>query len=176
MAKKAKKIETTITFLEMKKAPAFSPPHPIGRYVLMKLRNPSLSFYRYLYSEVGKSWLWWERNVMSDDELKVIINDEEVHIFVLYVDGAPGGYFELDYRNTPTMELAYFGLIPELIGKGYGAYLLNAAIHEAWSNDPYRLWVHTCNFDHPNALRLYQRAGFEVYKQETKIINNPRVE
>ena len=111
---------------------------------------------------------------MSDDELKVIINDEKVHIFVLYVDGAPGGYFELDYRNTPTMELAYFGLIPELIGKGYGAYLLNAAIHEAWSNDPSRLWVHTCNLDHPNALRLYQRAGFEVYKQETEIINNPR--
>jgi len=56
VVKKAKKIETTITFLEMKKAPAFSPPpHPIGCYVLMKLRNPSLSFYRYLYSEVGKS-------------------------------------------------------------------------------------------------------------------------
>ena len=112
---------------------------------------------------------------MPDKKLKSIICDEFVYIFVLYIGGQPGGYFELDYRNKPEMELAYFGLFPDFIGKGYGAYLLKAAIHEAWSNNLSRFWVHTCNLDHPNALRLYQRFGFEVYKQEVELINDPKM-
>ena len=112
---------------------------------------------------------------MPDKKLESIISDKAVYIFALYIGGQPGGYFELDYRNEPEMELAYFGLFPEFIGKGFGAYLLKAAILEAWSNNLSRFWVHTCNLDHPNALRLYQRFGFEVYNQEVELINEPKM-
>ena len=33
---------------------------------------------------------------------------------------------------------------------------------------PRRVWVHTCDLDHPNALVNYQARGFSVYKVETK--------
>ena len=171
-----KTIETTITYLQMNSVPDLANvPSPKGEHVLMKLKKPTLAYYKYLYSAVGGAWLWWERNEMEEEKLKSIIKDPAVSIFVLYVDGGPGGYFELDYREAPEMELAYFGLIPELIGKGYGKYLINAAIREAWSHDLSRFWVHTCNLDHPNAINLYQKAGFELYNQHTELINDPRV-
>tara|TARA_B100001123_G_C14889803_1_gene859394 strand:+ start:53 stop:595 length:543 start_codon:yes stop_codon:yes gene_type:complete len=176
LSKREKKLKTTITYLQMKCAPTLPPlPNPSRQYALMKLDNPTVQFYRYLYSGVGHSWLWWERNVMPDKKLESIISDKAVYIFALYIGGQPGGYFELDYRNEPEMELAYFGLFPEFIGKGFGAYLLKAAILEAWSNNLSRFWVHTCNLDHPNALRLYQRFGFEVYNQEVELINEPKM-
>ena len=34
--------------------------------------------------------------------------------------------------------------------------------------------MNTCTEDHPNALPMYQRAGFVVYAQETIEIDDPR--
>ena len=74
----------------------------------------------------------------------------------------------------PSIELAYFGLMPEFIGKGLGKFFLNAMIDRAWAHKPKRVWLHTCTLDHPQALAVYQRAGFTPYKQEVKIFDDPR--
>jgi hypothetical protein len=34
--------------------------------------------------------------------------------------------------------------------------------------------VHTCTFDHPRALGLYQRAGFVVYDRRRVSFDDPR--
>ena len=60
---------------------------------------------------------------------------------------------------------AYFGLFPAFIGKGLGKYLLAWALDRAWSFNPRRVWVHTCDLDHPAALPNYLRAGFTVYDE-----------
>src|SRR4030095_14361795 len=54
-----------------------------------------------------------------------------------------------------------FGLLPEFIGRGLGGPLLTSAIEEAWRTSPSasRVWVHTCNLDHPSALGNYQARG-----------------
>ncbi len=135
----------------------------------------TVPFYRYLYNTVGAPHLWWERRLLSDKELADAVLADNVDIFVLYVSGVPAGYFELaadDARKE--MELAYFGLLPDFVGRGYGAYLLRAAIDEAWSREIRRLWVHTCDLDHPNALAVYQKGGFEPYDQITEVIVDPR--
>lgn len=62
----------------------------------------------------------------------------------MYVDGVPAGYVELDNR-TQDIELNYFGLMPEFIGKKIGGYLLQWAIDKAWSYHPKRFWVNTCS-------------------------------
>ena len=93
---------------------------------------------------------------------------------MLYVSGAPAGYTELDRRKENEIEVAYCGLVPDFIGQGLGTYFLNWTIDTAWRYRPGRLWVHTCNLDHPRALQTYQRAGFVPYKQETKVIDDPR--
>ena len=67
------------------------------------------------------------------------------------------------------IEIAYFGLLPEFIGRGLGGVLLTSAIETAWAwtPTPSRVWVHTCNRDHPSALANYQARGFEIYKTVT---------
>jgi GNAT superfamily N-acetyltransferase len=124
---------------------------------------------------VGEAWLWYERRAMDDKALEAVIHDEGVEIYVLYVEGGPAGFAELDRRQEPDIELAYFGLVPEYIGRGLSDYLLSAAIDTAWSYEPKRVWLHTNTLDHPRALPLYQRLGFKPYRQEQKTFPDPRV-
>ena len=113
--------------------------------------------------------------VMDDKTLRAVIHDQRVEIYVLYVEGVPAGFAELDRRAEPDIELAYFGLVPEFIGRGLSGYLLSAALDIAWSHEPKRVWLNTNTLDHPRALALYQRLGFKPYKQERKTIPDPRV-
>jgi GNAT superfamily N-acetyltransferase len=73
---------------------------------------------------------------------------------------------ELDRRVDGEVEIAYFGLMPDYIGRGLGPALLGWALERAWSYRPRRVWLHTCSLDHPKALAVYRRAGFEVYDRE----------
>jgi len=171
------KIDTTITYLEITERP--SHPHVVApqgmKLALMRARQPNVAFYRFLYNTVGGPWLWYERRALDDAALSQIITDERIEIYVLYVDGAPAGYAELDRRQPPDIELAYFGLMPDYIGKGLGRYLLTWAIDTAWSHEPKRLWVNTNSLDHPKAIALYQRCGFQPYKQEKRLFEDPRI-
>ncbi|WP_193370479.1 GNAT family acetyltransferase [Pelagibius marinus] len=171
------KVRFTITYLEMTERPALAPVHPPmkTKFALMLAEQPTVGFYRYLYNSVGGDWRWWYRRQMTDEELAGILADERVEVFVLYVDGAPAGYFELDRREEPTIDLAYFGLMPHCVGRGLGRYLLYSAIEQAWSYEPQRLTVNTNTMDHPRALPLYQRMGFVPYRQEEQEIIDPQI-
>ena len=151
------------TYLQMFAPPTAAPrPLPANAAVGQAVR-PTISFYRYLYNTVGEAYEWTDRRRMSDDKLASIIHDPKVEVHVLVVAGVPAGYVELDKRLFPEIELAYFGLIPEFVGRGYGLPFLQWGIAKAWQAHPTRFWVHTCNLDHPNALSVYQKAGFEIY-------------
>jgi GNAT superfamily N-acetyltransferase len=86
----------------------------------------------------------------------------------------PAGYFELDIAAPQETKLCYFGLVPEFIGRRLGPYLLQAAIDQAWLRAIERFWLHTSTFDHPKALRNYQRAGFVVYARRQVSFEDPR--
>lgn len=136
---------------------------------------PPLHFYRYLYETVGAPWLWSDRRRMSDEELASHVHDPHVEVWVAQRRGAPIGYFELDRRIEGETELAYFGLVPEAIGQGLGAWLLERALERAWSDAATRrVWVHTCSLDHPRALSTYERAGFVRYAESATEIWDPR--
>jgi GNAT superfamily N-acetyltransferase len=171
------RLDLTITYLEMTERPPHPhvvPPHRL-KLSLLRAHQPTVGFYRFLYNSVGEPWLWYERRVMSDDDLARIIQDDRVEIYVLYVDGVPAGFAELDLRTPPNIELAYFGLMPDFIGRGLGRYLLTWAIDTSWNHEPERLWVNTNTLDHAKALPLYQRCGFRPYKQEHVVIDDPRI-
>ena len=172
----AGKLRSVVTYLEMREPPGRAPVRPGGvKLALMRAERPTVSFYRYLYDSVGEAWMWWERRAMEDRALEKIIRDEKVELYVLYAAGVPAGFAELDRRREEEIELAYFGLLPDFIGKGLGSYLLDWAVETAWTHNPIRLWVHTCDFDHPGAFAVYQRAGFAPYEQEVEIIDDPRL-
>lgn len=170
------KLKMVITYLEMTKPPRFQ--HQSKRaenLSIIRSQQPTVGFYRFLYTSVGDNWLWYERNQMPDADLGKIIQHPKVKIYVLYVNGTPAGYSELDFRKKDEVELAYFGLMPDFIGRGLGSYFLRWSVDKAWSEEPKRLWVHSCNFDSPHAIATYQKAGFTAYDQEVIIIDDPRV-
>jgi GNAT superfamily N-acetyltransferase len=171
-------IETTVTSLEIASRPTRVAKHaPSGiRLSLMRASPPSVPFYRWLYAEVGKNWVWVSRRLISDEALREIIGDPLVEIYVLYIDGTPSGFGEIDRRKGPSsVELAYFGLMPHAIGRGVGRYFLDAMVDLAWLKETERLWVHTCDLDHPRALGMYQRAGFQPFEQYTETLPDPRL-
>lgn len=171
-----RRIEDVVTYLEMLARPtAPRLPAPPGRLALMRAEDCTVLFYRYLYQTVGTPWVWFERRLWSDAELAAELAKPTTEIFVLYAGGVPAGYFELDASAPRQTELRYFGLAPEFIGRRLGPFLLQAAIERAWERPIDRFWVHTCSFDHPKALGVYQRAGFVVYARRPASFEDPRV-
>lgn len=153
-----------VTYLEMTERPSLPQIVPKAKkYALMGAHDVTTGFYRYLYDAVGRPWYWTDRKKLSDQELTAIIQDEAVEIFVLYVGGAPAGFYELDARDGANVDLAYFGIMPDYIGLGLGPYLLVQAIDMMWKKEPDRITVNTCTLDHPKALPMYQRMGFRPY-------------
>jgi hypothetical protein len=70
------------------------------------------------------------------------------------------------------VEIRYFGLTGQAIGRGIGGRLLEHGIAAAWSlpersGQPAttRVWVHTCSLDGPAALSNYQARGLVIYAE-----------
>jgi GNAT superfamily N-acetyltransferase len=169
-------LEDTLTYLEMRERPALPrAPAPPVKLALIRAEDCPVSFYRYLYATVGTPWVWYVRRSWDDARLAAELAKPTTEIFVLYVGGVPAGYFELADDLPGETELRYFGLAPLFIGRRLGPYLLQAAIDRAWSRPIRRFWVHTCTYDHPAALPLYQRLGFVVYAREKASFEDPRL-
>jgi GNAT superfamily N-acetyltransferase len=161
-----KHVLTKTTYLEMHSPPSTAATPPGPNVDVRQVEQPSVEYYRFLYNSVGEGYCWVDRNRMPDEELRSIVQDERVEIHLLTVDGEPAGYAELDRRQEGEIELAYFGLFPGYIGRGLGKHLLAFAVERAWSHKPRRVWVHTCDLDHPAALPNYLKAGFVVYEEK----------
>ncbi|WP_022678736.1 GNAT family N-acetyltransferase [Sandarakinorhabdus limnophila] len=171
----AGQIATIVTCLEMTAPPA--PVVPVKSALkLERWTAPvDLDRYRALFRAIGQPWLWRGRLVMDDETLTATLNAPtlEVHVATRR-DGTPQGLLELDFSGDRECELAYFGLVPELTGRGHGAWLMGHALKRAWREGIRRVWVHTCDLDHPGALTFYQRHGFRPYERLVEIYADPR--
>ncbi|MGI8604389.1 MAG: GNAT family N-acetyltransferase [Verrucomicrobiales bacterium] len=156
------------TYLETCKPEDLRPRHVADeRFRVSEATVPQFEFNRFLYLTVGAAWAWNERREWSDEEWRRYVESDRLRTFPAYYDGSPAGYCEL-HRDDQGVEIAYFGLLPAFIGRGFGGALLTHAIEEAWRMTPHRVWVHTCNRDHPAAIRNYQARGMKIYKVETR--------
>jgi GNAT superfamily N-acetyltransferase len=124
------------------------------------------SFWRFLYSEVGRRYHWVDRLGWTDQDILNYLHDPSVSLWLLTVAGAPAGYFELRGDPEDAFEVAYFGLLKEFTGRGFGAYLLTEAVERAWALGATRVWLHTSTLDHPAALPNYLKRGFQVFRTE----------
>ena len=80
---------------------------------------------------------------------------------------------ELEVRPDGDVEIVVFGLVPEFVGKGFGAHLLTVAATLAWEAEPLdapvrRVWLHTSSRDHPHAKPNYERRGFRPFRTEQR--------
>jgi len=163
---------TTVFELEMRDRSAFraAPFHPDFSAVLIDPPNPDIN--REFYLSVGAPWQWTDRLDWSAEGWKKHVHRDALKTFLGQLNGKNIGYFELEAQSHGNIEILYFGLLPDYIGKGLGASLLTAAILNAWEfPNAKRVWLHTCNHDHKHALGNYLSRGFELYKSEQKALS-----
>ena len=169
-------IATIVTYLDMRERPR---PVPMPDSPLRLVRWPvpvDPARYRTLFTRIGGPWLWFSRLAMTDADLRAIIGDERVQIFAAQDrDGVEIGMIELDFREPGQCELAYFGLVPELAGKGHGRWLMAETLARAWTRETKRVHVHTCTLDHPAALRFYILSGFIPRGRAIERFPDPRL-
>ncbi len=161
MRKTTQPVPVHITELEMTAPPKQSLPVPINiQTAIMRVPEIPLPFYRFLYLQVGRRWNWVDRLRLDDETLTKTLHDKRNAVSVLYVNGAPAGFFELLQVDEDTIELSHFGMFEHALGLGLGKWFLLQTLYAAWSYNPTTVKVSTNNLDHPRALQLYQRFGF----------------
>ena len=168
------KIAAIVTYLEQRTPPP--PPYPTtSEFAIRRVDQPELDWYRRLFRAIGEPWLWFSRLRISDAALRAIVHDPAVDILALSCEGKDQGLLEFDRRRFPDIEVAFFGVMPALIGKGAGAALFAYGLELEWKRRPQRIWLHTCTADHPSALGFYQKFGFVPYKRAIEIADDPRL-
>jgi GNAT superfamily N-acetyltransferase len=171
-------IANVVTYLQMLQPNAEATrPAPLFLSV-RRVEQPDIESYRSLYRRIGNDWLWFSRLVMPEAELGALLAQPDTEIYFLERDGEPVGLVEL-HRNEPDageVEIAMFGVVPEATGTGAGRFMMESVLAEAWQGGTRRVWLHTCSFDHPAAIRFYQKAGFRPFKFAIEISPDPRVD
>ena len=159
---------TTITtyHLEMTDRAQLRPSPARPELDIRRAEVPLPELNRFLYSAVGGDWYWIDRLGWTYQQWLTYVARPELQTWVGYIAGTPVGYFELEMQSGANVELVYFGLLPCFVGLGLGGPLLTAAVERGWAMGAARVWVHTCNLDHPGALTNYQRRGFRIFKEE----------
>jgi GNAT superfamily N-acetyltransferase len=150
-----------VTYLELRAAPTsleYSGPERIEQESMTR------STYLWLYRRVGTSVLWDQRLAIASDALDSLLASDALAIYAMRGgDGNAIGFCEFDRHGFPDIELKNFGVIPAAQGRGLGSWLLSVALQAQWRSGASRIWLHTDTWDHPAAVKVYERAGFRVF-------------
>ncbi|WP_066550161.1 MULTISPECIES: GNAT family N-acetyltransferase [unclassified Sphingomonas] len=168
-------LATVVTTLEMHARPR-PRPLPASPLRLVAWPKPAPDAYRTLFRRVGGPWLWYSRLVMRDAELVAATHRHETQAHaVIDPAGIEVGLLELTHPEPDWCALDYFGLVPELTGRGHGNWLMQLAMAMAWRPEVTMVRVNTCTLDHPAALGFYRRHGFVAVKRTVETFRDPRV-
>lgn len=159
---KFKKVAVNTTYLEMLKRPVQT--EELNNISIERETELSSSKYLEIYKAIGAPWGWASRLTLERSELEKIIHNSDIHIYIMKVDSRLAGFCELDARKKPDIEIVYLGLLPTMIGQNLGHKLINFACHRAFDLGD-RIWLHTCEYDHPKAIEFYQKMGFKIFDQ-----------
>jgi|SRR6185437_11699291 len=166
------KVAAVVTYLEMRQRPAELKATSVR---LREIENPDLEWYRAIFRRAGQHWLWWSRLDMSDAQLSAVLNAPTTELFIAESDQSEIGMAELDHATPGEVEIAFFGLFAEALGKGLGQPFIAALLDRAWTASTSRVWVHTCTLDSPAALPFYLKCGFRAYKRAIEVADDPRL-
>src|SRR5256886_11390071 len=127
------------TYLEMRSLEQFLPKRCGDvRFQIREERERDWRLNRDLYFRVGDQWEWIDKRPWTDAQWQDYATTPELRTFAAYYDDSLAGYYELRRDTEGGVEIAYFGLLPEFIGRGLGGVLLTSAIEEAWRMSPDR--------------------------------------
>ena len=161
------KIQVTRTYLELRQPSELNAAKLNDPVIKIEhQQNCSVDLFRLLYVEVGKNYHWIDRLPWTDEDIRDYLAQPEISLWLMTYDNEKAGYFELRKCEDGSTELAYFGLLPQFIGRGLGRHLLSCAVEQAWADGANRVWLHTCTLDDPAAMPNYLKRGFQPFKTE----------
>jgi GNAT superfamily N-acetyltransferase len=166
------KMANAVTWMELTDLSRKAEPAPDG-YALRRLGREDAALHRKLYRDIGEPWLWSGLLMKSKSEMEAYLADPKVLSFAAFDGGKAIGMLDLEVSREG-IEIVYFGLAPAYTGKGAGGWLMAETIRITREAGQLRLWLHTCNFDHPRAISFYQKQGFAIYAQGFEIMDDPR--
>jgi GNAT superfamily N-acetyltransferase len=168
-------VEETVTYLEMTSADQLRPGRPAPAPVeMVKLDPAAASLLRQTYARIAAPLNWQSRRTWSYAQWHQLLARPEVHAWVARVGDEVAGVVELEAQPGGDVEIAVFGLVPEFIGRGFGAHLLTVGTTLAWRVEPpdgdrvRRVWLHTSSRDHSHAKPNYERRGFRPFRTERR--------
>ena len=135
---------------------------------------PCAAFNWFLFQAVGEQHRWGGRGDWDQEKWNELISKPTFETWVGFLEGTPGGYAELEAQDDDSVRVVCFGLLPQFIGHGLGSVLLTRTVARAWEMGANRVWLRTCNHDHPHARPNYEARGFRLV-EETVGPPNPRL-
>jgi Protein kinase domain len=147
---------------------------PIGSIESLRIarvRTPSVSFYIFLYTELGGadgpngSQNFLERRNLSAAQLRQVIRHDDVALFVAYADGNPVAFCELDLRDS-TQRDGDVQIKHVAVQRAFERYLnvsatlISTAVHFALSRPSTRR-LYASSSSH-RTLSLLESAKFQV--------------
>jgi ribosomal protein S18 acetylase RimI-like enzyme len=171
----ARTVDQTVTYLEMNSpgdlVPGRPPPEAID---LEPVGSETVSSFHSAVVRIGEPHHWTTPSGRSADAWRERLERPDVQAWIARVDGEIAGAIELELQPEGEVEITMFGLVPEMVGRGFGGHLLTLATQLAWEarlpGEPpnRRVWLHTSSLDHAYALRNYERRGFRVFLSERR--------
>ena len=143
---------------------------PLGR-----VDAPDLNWYRALYRRAGAPWLWFSRLEMSDQQLAAVSNSPTNELFVAEGAGSEVGMAELDRSQPPDVEITFFGLFPEAIGKRLGRPLMTAVLERMGSLGGGAFGCTPPRFGRSGRAVLLHKMRIRSYKQAIEVADDPRI-
>lgn len=161
------RIEVTRTYLELRGPNELLAARAPREPVTLGRRHPiHAAEYLSLYKLVGARWHWRDRLAWPTTELDRYLGSPAVEVWTPIVEGQTAGYFELQRHVDDRVEIMYFGLAPDFIGRGMGGWLLTRAAEQAFAMGGRRVTLNTCTLDAPQALPNYLARGFRIVREE----------
>ncbi|MFG2006127.1 GNAT family N-acetyltransferase [Spirillospora sp. NPDC048911] len=158
----------TVTYLEMTSPDDLDPANEIPTVTLAPA-TPEI--HRALNIRIGEKYLW-ESVTFTEAQWAEYLTDPNTQTWVIRFDQQNAGLAR--YAITPPeVEITTFGLAPEFVGRGIGAYALTLTLQKAWELSTTRVWLHTSTLDHPNALPNYQKRGLRPFRVSAKPDKDP---
>ncbi len=162
-----------VTYLEMNNARDLRPGQVVPELLLRRV-DGALPLVRTANAQVGALYGWRSAS-RTDEEWQELMRCRPLRQYWLIIlKDETVGVANVEPQSGGDVEITAFGLLPEYVGRGLGGHALTLAIRQAWDSEAMkslavqRVWLHTCSFDHPNALRNYQRRGLSVYRVEVE--------
>ena len=144
---------------------------PTKDYSLNLIDPVDFQLNKFFYKSIGKKHKWIDRLIWSEEKWINYVSSKDVNTYVLKYNNDLVGFFEsITHQDNNEIEIAYFGILEEYQNKQLGSYLLSEAIKKSFNKKNIkRVWLHTCSYDHKNALNNYLARGMKIFK--TEIIN-----